>query len=174
MAVREPLPESPINTSEYAAIADGFFAVEIHALSESRWLIRNRGAVAEFLHLANRKIADADGADLSLPVDARGQLVCVFSYGVGRTAHIVICSTELEHCRSVQVINARVAHVVSDKCEGLAHDISPHQRDLHERSLSDNADLVARVRLTTLLLDSSSADSTMAVENAVWPARGIS
>jgi hypothetical protein len=67
MAVREPLPESPINTSEYAAIADGFFAVEIHALSESRWLIRNRGAVQTL------RLDDADSLELD-PTRSKGAI----------------------------------------------------------------------------------------------------
>jgi polysaccharide biosynthesis protein PelA len=36
---------APIHTSEYAAIADGFFDTEIVPLGATRWLIRNRGAL---------------------------------------------------------------------------------------------------------------------------------
>ena len=36
---------TPVATSHYAAIADGFFSTEIDALSETSWRIRNRGAL---------------------------------------------------------------------------------------------------------------------------------
>jgi hypothetical protein len=61
------LPLAPINTSEYAAIADGFFAVEIHALGESRWLIRNRGAVQTL------RLDDADTLELD-PTRSKGAI----------------------------------------------------------------------------------------------------
>ena len=36
---------TPIATSHYAAIADGFFSTEMQALGDQSWLIRNRGAL---------------------------------------------------------------------------------------------------------------------------------
>jgi polysaccharide biosynthesis protein PelA len=53
-------PVIPIKTSDYAAIADGFFTIEIIALGESRWQIRNRGA------LQTLRLDDADGLELDL------------------------------------------------------------------------------------------------------------
>jgi hypothetical protein len=52
------LPLAPISTSEYAAIADGFFAAEIIALDELRWTIRNRGT------LQTVRFDDADRLEL--------------------------------------------------------------------------------------------------------------